>query len=279
VTVEVRAAGTNPVDHKIAAGNFGRDASSLPLPLGSEIAGVVAAVGPGAGFSVGEEVIGYPVRGGYTSLVNVPVASVLRKPASASFEEAAGLLAVGTTAAHLVHAAGVRAGQTVLVHGVAGSVGILAAQLVRQAGATVVGTAAEHRHAGLREFGVVPVAYGTGLADRVRAVAPQGIDVALDTVGTDEAVDVSWELLADRDALVSIAAFARGSDGVRLLGGGPGADPGTAFRDAAREGLVAALGRGELTVPVARTFSLDHAREALEFVRDGHAGGKVILLP
>lgn len=279
MTVHARAVGVNPVDRKIVGGAFGQDPSSLPLPVGSELSGIVTAVGAGTGFAVGDAVLVHPVRGGCASAVTVPADQVFAKPPAASFEEAAGLLAVGVTAAHLVRVGAVAAGETVLVHGVAGSVGSLTAQLALRAGAIVVGTAAEHRHAALRELGVVPVTYGDGLAGRVRAAAPQGVDVALDTVGTDEAVDVSWELLADRSRLVSIAAFARAGDGVRLLGAGPGADPGTEFRAGARAGLVEALGRGELSVPVARTFPLTEVRAALEFLREGHAGGKVVLLP
>jgi len=279
VTVDVRAVGTNPVDAKIVAGNFGKDPSRLPLPLGSELAGVVSAAGEGAPFAVGDEVVVNPVVGAYAAQVTVPVSSVFPKPAGVGFAEAAGLLAVGTTAAHLLAAAGVRSGQTVLVHGAAGSVGSMTAQLALRAGATVIGTAAPNRHDALRALGVAPVAYGDGLADRVRAVAPQGVDVALDTIGTDEAVDVSWELLADRDALVSIASWQRAGDGVRMLGAGPGADPGTELRANARAGLLEALGKGELQVPVARTFRLVQAREALEFVQQGHAGGKVVLIP
>ncbi|PRY15814.1 quinone oxidoreductase family protein [Kineococcus rhizosphaerae] len=279
VSVDVRAIGVNPVDWKVVAGNFGRDGSRLPLPVGSELSGVVSAVGQGAGFAVGDEVVAYPVRGAYASAVTVPAEAVLPKPAGASFEQSAGLLLVGATAAHLVHLADVHEGQTVLVHGVAGSVGLVAAQLALRTGAIVVGTAAEHRHDALRRLGIVPVAYGEGLLERVRAAAPQGVDVALDTVGTDEAVDVSLALLPAPADLVSAAAFARGGDGIRLVGSGPGADPGTEYRARARSGLLDLLGRGELTLPVARTYPLAQVREALEFVRDGHAGGKVVLVP
>ncbi|NAZ82731.1 zinc-binding dehydrogenase [Kineococcus sp. R8] len=281
VTVDVRAIGTNPVDHKLFSGLMGADASTLPRPVGMELAGVVSAVGERAGeVAVGDEVIVSGISGAYASAVTVPVSAVVPKPASASFEEAAGVMLVGGTAVHLLTATSVAAGDTVLVHGVAGSVGLVAAQLALHRGASVVGTAAPHRHEALRAFGIVPVAYGEGLADRVRAAAAGGVDVALDTVGTDEAVDVSLELVADRDRIATIAAFGRAPEaGIRLLGGGPGADPGTDVRDGARPGLAAALGAGELTVVVARTFPLTEAAAALSFVAEGHAGGKVVLLP
>jgi len=286
VTVDVRAIGTNPVDYKLFSGSMGADPSTLPRPVGMELAGVVSAVGEGAGdlsigdLGVGDEVIVSGISGAYASAVTVPVAAVVRKPAAASFEEAAGVMLVGGTAVHLLTATSVAAGDTVLVHGVAGSVGLVAAQLAVREGATVVGTAAPHRHEALRAFGIVPVAYGEGLADRVRAAAPQGVDVALDTVGTDEAVDVSLELVADRDRIATIAAFGRAAEaGIKLLGNGPGADPGEDVRDGARPLLAAALGAGELRVLVARTFPLAEAAAALSFVAEGHAGGKVVLLP
>ncbi|NIZ91987.1 quinone oxidoreductase family protein [Kineococcus rubinsiae] len=281
VTVEVRAIGTNPIDYKLFSGAMGADPSTLPRPVGLELAGVVTAVGDEGGpVAVGDEVIASGVRGAYASAVTVPLTALTPKPASASWEEAAGVLLVGGTAAHLLAATSVAAGDTVLVHGVAGSVGLAAAQLALRAGATVVGTAAPHRHEALRGFGIVPVAYGDGLADRVRAAAPQGVDVALDTVGTDEAVDVSLELVADRTRIATIAAFGRAAEaGIALLGSGPGADPGTAVRDAARPALAAALGAGELRVVVARTFPLTEAAAALTFLAEGHAGGKVVLVP
>jgi NADPH2:quinone reductase len=284
VTIEVRAAAVNPIDYKLFSGAYGADPSSLPMRLGMELAGVVTAVGPDAvgvvgPLAVGDEVVAYPVSGAYAGAVTVPGSSVLPKPSGVRFEVAAGLLLVGATAAQLVDATGLASGETVLIHGVAGSVGVIAAQLALNLGASVIGTAAPHRHEALRELGIIPVEYGAGLADRVREAAPSGVDAAFDTVGTDEAVDVSWELLADRDRLVSAAAFGRAGDGVRLIGAGPGADPGTELRSAARAGLLEDLGRGALTLPVAATYPLASVVEALQLVADGHAGGKVVLIP
>ena len=104
---------------------------------------------------------------------------------------------------------------------------------------------AGHRHGErapsrrLRALGAEPVAYGDGLADRVRALAPDGVDAAIDAAGTDEAIDVSLALVADRARIATIAAFERGpARRIKVLGGGPGADPGTEIRDAARFELV-----------------------------------------
>jgi NADPH2:quinone reductase len=285
VTIEVRAAGINPIDHKVYSGQMGSDQSALPKRLGSEVSGIVTATGQGAEgpagpLTVGDEVIGYRVSGGYAESITVDANAAFPKPSTLSWEEAAGLSLTGVTGAHLLQATGVAAGDTVLVHGVSGGVGLMTAQLAVLRGATVVGTASEHRHDELRAFGIVPVAYGEGLVDRVREAAPAGVDVALDTVGTDEAVDTSLELVADRHRIATVAAFGRAHDaGIRLLGNGPGADPGTEVRQAARLTLADLAGRGDLRVVVARTFPLADVAEAHRLVQRGHAGGKVVLLP
>lgn len=284
VSIRVEAAGVNPIDHKLYSGAMGADPSRLPMPLGLEISGEVTgvgpdAVGPGGPVSVGDAVIAYPVTGGYASKVTVPATSVVPKPPRMSWEEAAGLMLTGVTAVHALTTVRVSRGDTVLVHGVAGGVGLTAAQIAVDEGATVVGTAAPPRHEALRGLGVVPLTYGPGLADRVRQVTPGGVDAAIDTVGTDEAVDTSLELVAARDRIVSIAAFARADSGITLIGGGPGADPGTEIRAAARLQLTRRVDAGTLRVVVAKTFPLAEAAEAHRLVAPGHAGGKVVLLP
>jgi len=282
VTIEVRAAGVNPVDVK----QFGPGTSpTFPLRLGREVAGVVTAVGDGASgplgaISVGDEVVAYPVVGGYARAVTVAATSVFPKPRGLSFEQAANLMLVGVTAWHLLEATGVAAGDRVLVHGASGGVGLAVSQLGLLRGAEVVGTASEANQQLLRDHGVTPVVYGSGLADRVRAAAPDGVDAALDTVGTDEAIDVSLELVSDRDRIATIAAFRRGAkEGIRMLGGGPGADPGREIRTAARSELVRLADAGKLDVIVARAFPLTEAAAALELVASGHPGGQVALVP
>ena len=168
VLIDVRAAGTNPVDYKLYSGLFGKDPSRLPIRLGLEAAGVVSAVGAGAEGAagqvrVGDEVLAYPVQGAYAAQVVVPASSVVPKPASFSFEEAGGLLLAGATAVHTLTAAGVGSGDTVVIHGAAGGVGIIAIQLAVNAGARVIGTASGSSHAFLRELGAEPVTYGDGL--------------------------------------------------------------------------------------------------------------------
>jgi NADPH2:quinone reductase len=280
VAVDVRAAGVNPADVKSYSGAFGRDPANLPVRLGFEVAGVVAEVGAGVEHvRPGDEVVAFRVTGGYADRVVAPAADVFAKPSTLSFAQASGLLLVGTTAAHLLHATAVAPGETVVVHGAAGAVGSAAVQLLVARGARVVGTASPGRHDLLRALGAEPVSYGTGLADRVRRLTPDGVDVALDTVGTDEAVDVSVELVQDRGRIASVAAFDRGPGlGIRLLGGGPGADPGTQVRAAARSELLEAASAGHHTVEVDRTFALADVREAHAHLAAG-ARGKVVLLP
>ena len=172
-----------------------------------------------------------------------------------------------------------REGDTVLVHGASGGVGLYAVQLARLRGARVIATAGEPNHALLRDLGAEPVVYGDGLLERVRALAPDGVDAALDLVGSDEAMDVSLALV-DRDRIASIANFTRGPrEGIKLLGGGPGADAGDALRAAARPELARLAGTGDLRVVVAATYPLDDAAEAHRQVATGHTTGKVVLIP
>ncbi|MEL4320036.1 NADP-dependent oxidoreductase [Leifsonia sp. YIM 134122] len=285
VTISVLASGVNPADAKLLNGVWGRNPSRLPLHPGSEVSGVVTAagpdaVGPAGPIAVGDEVIGYRVSGGYAEEITVAASSVLPKPASLGWEEAAGLLLTGVTAFHLLEATGVGEGDVVIIHGGAGSVGFAAVQLARLRGARVIATASERNHGLLEAFGAEPVVYGDGLVDRLRALLPDGADVALDTVGTDEALDASAALVADVDRIATVAGFERAAEiGAKRLGGGAGADPGTELRMGARLPLIELAGRGELTVRVARTYPLAEAAAALALVGEGHPGGKVILLP
>ncbi|WP_448608983.1 quinone oxidoreductase family protein [Geodermatophilus sp. URMC 60] len=278
--VEVRAAGINPADWKSYTGAFGTDPAALPRRLGFEVSGVVTAVGPDVPFAVGDEVIGFRVSGGYAAELVVPAAALVPKPASLPWEQAAGLMLTGATAVHALTATGVGPGDTVLVHGAAGGVGLMAVQLAALRGARVIGTVGGDGADLVRRLGAEPVRYGDGLAGRVRDLAPGGVDAALDLVGTDEAVDVSLELVADRQRIATVAAFGRAAtDGIRALGGGPGADPGTELRDAARPDLAEAAGAGRLEVVVAATFPLEEVAAAHRQGMAGHTHGKLVLLP
>ncbi|MBI5159882.1 MAG: zinc-binding dehydrogenase [Micrococcales bacterium] len=290
VVIAVRAAALNPADGKGIQGQWGADLTKLPLRPGSEVAGVVTAVGGGVTAPrVGDAVVAFRVVGGWADEVRTSAANAFRLPADADLAQAAGLLLAGTTAWHLLEATGLgagtagadtAAGRTVIVHGASGAVGELAVQLAVLRGARVVGTASERNQDAVRALGAEPVVYGPGLEQRLRALLPDGADAALDTVGTDEAIDTSLALTGDRSRVATIAAFARGAEaGIHLLGGGPGADPGSALRAAARGPLVDLFARGALRVRVADGYPLERAREALERVMSGHPGGKVLLVP
>jgi NADPH2:quinone reductase len=261
VTIEVRAAGMNPSDYK----GFARagDRSALPRPVGSEVAGVLTALGPdteiaSGGGTVGDEVLAFRITGGY-------------------FPAAANLLLVGATAADTLRTVQVAAGETVLVHGASGSVGVSTLQQARLLGARVIGTASERNFDTVRSFGAVPVAYGAGLEERVRQAAPDGIAAAIDTVGTDEAVDVSLALVENRDRIVTIASGRAQQEGIAFVGGGT--PDSAAFRDSVRPRLIQLAAEGSLVVPVARTYPLAEAREAVELLATGHPGGKLALVP
>ncbi|MGN9908853.1 NADP-dependent oxidoreductase [Phytohabitans sp. LJ34] len=282
VTIDVRAAGVNPADYKHLAAARGSD-RSLPLGVGYEVAGVISAIGPdttiaSGGGLVGDAVVAFRISGGYASQVTVPARDVFAKPDALDFPAAANLLLAGTTAAEALHVTKVAAGETVLVHGASGAVGVSVVQQARLVGARVVGTASEHNFALLRGFGAEPVGYGPGLVERMRAIAPHGVAAAIDTVGTDEALDATRELLVDVSRAVTIVGTDRNrAAGITAIAGALPAS--AAFRDAARARVLAMAADGRLVVPIARTFPLDEARAALELVRTGHPGGKVALVP
>ncbi len=284
VLLDVAAAGVNPIDVKVYSGNMGAESSSLPMRLGFEVAGVVRAVGPDAvgpagPVQVGDEVIAYRVAGGYAERVLARASAILPKPASLSFTQAAGLMLTGTTAIHTLTATGVQHDDTVLVHGAAGGVGLMAVQLAKARGAHVIGTASLGRHDALRRFGVQPVEYGDGLIERIRELG-ETVTVAIDCVGSDEAVDSCLALVDDRSRIATIAAFGRAREvGIRALGGGPGADPGTEVRNAARLELVSLVEEGQLEVLVAGTFPLAQAADAHRASISGHTNGKLVLVP
>jgi NADPH:quinone reductase-like Zn-dependent oxidoreductase len=285
VLISVRAVGTNPIDYKVYSGVMGQDPARLPMRLGSEAAGVVTevgdgAAGPGGRVSVGDEVVAYRIAGAYAGDVTVPSSSVVLKPSTLSFEEASGMMLTGVTATHALAVTRVGAGDTVLIHGASGGVGLMAVQLTVAAGARVIGTASESGHALLREFGAEPVTYGAGLEERVRALAPGGINAAVDCAGGDEALDTSLALVADRGRIVTIVASRRAFDsGIKVIGGAPGADPGTEIRAAARLELARLAEAGKLRVVVAAAYPLAEAAAAHRELATGHTHGKIVLVP
>jgi NADPH2:quinone reductase len=280
VTIEVRAAGVNPADAShVAEGRRG----PFPRGVGYEIAGVITAIGPGTeiasgGGAVGDEVLAFRVVGGWATDLTVRARDVFAKPRALTFEQAANLLLAATTASEMLHVTAAEPGATVLVHGASGAVGVSLLQQAALLGVRVVGTCSRARFDAVRRFGGEPVAYGSGLEERVRDAAPEGLAAALDCVGTDEAVDVSLAVVPDRARIVTIAAKQRGPEvGIRVLGGD--LPDSAAYRDRVRADLVRLAAEGKLEVPMAGTYPLERALEAAELLGGRHPGGKLALLP
>jgi NADPH:quinone reductase-like Zn-dependent oxidoreductase len=283
VTIEVRAVGVNPTDYKGFSGRMSSDPAALPIRPGYEVAGVVTAIGADTELASGGGAVGDPVLafrlpgGGYASSVTVAAKDVFAKPDALDFPAAANLFLVGTTAMDMLRVVPPHAGETALVHGASGAVGVVLLQLLRTRGVRVIGTAGAARADEVRRFGGEPVEYGDGLEARVRALAPHGIGAAYDCVGTDEAVDVSLALVPT-DRIVTIAAPGRAQQaGFHAVGGR--APESAVYRDRVRAELVALAGSGDLVIPVARTYPLTRAAEALTLLSAQHPGGKIALIP
>lgn len=275
VLIRVRAAGVNPVDWKLAAGYLDPLMEThFPVIPGWDVAGVVEQVGLDAGeFSVGDEVIGYARKdevqhGTYAELVSAHVRMLARKPTALSWEQAAGLPLAGLTAYQALRRVRVGAGDTVLIHAAAGGVGSLGTQIAVASGARVIGTASERNHDFLRELGATPVNYGDGLTDRVRELAPDGVDAALDFVGGG-AVDESLRVLKGSERVVSIADPEAAAKGGHYVWVRPDPTELTALADLAED--------GSLTVPVDRSLPLAEAAEAWRLSQTNRARGKIVL--
>lgn len=272
VRVRVKAAGTQPTDCAVRTGwNPPGVTITFPHITGGDFAGVVDQLGEGVtGLSVGDEVLGYRLQGTYAEYLTVPAEQVVAKPAGVPWEVAGSLSASGQTAHTVLEDLLVSAGETVLINGASGGVGTIAVQLAVLRGAKVIATGREDNHAYLRELGAIPVTYGEGLADRVRALAPEGVDAALDTASAD-GLRVAAELVADKDRVGTVFAYGVHEElGVRWL---------NSRRNAQRLGELAALvDSGKLRVHVRRTLPLARAAEAHRELETGHGRGKIVLL-
>ena len=275
VLVQVKAAGINPGEAKIRAGLLrARWPATFPSGQGSDLAGIVAETGPGVtGVSVGDEIIGWTDnRASQAEYVAVEEQHQTAKPAGVSWEVAGALFVAGTTAYATVRAVGLTEGDTVVVSGAAGGVGSLAVQLARRAGATVIGLASQAHYAWLAGHGVIPVAYGDGVADRIQRAASK-VDAFIDTFGAGY-VQLALELGVEPSRIDTIANFeAVARYGVKAEGNAAGASA-SALADLA--GLIA---DGELDVPIAATFPLDRVQDAYRRLAEGHILGKIVLLP
>ncbi|MFJ6135069.1 NADP-dependent oxidoreductase [Kitasatospora sp. NPDC092286] len=267
--ITVRAAGVNPVDWKIRTGRLGKN-RTLPAVLGQEAAGVVERVGPGVeGFTPGDEVFGLAAAGGYAEQTLLLAAMSALRPLGAGFDQVAALPVAAATGDDGVRDVGLGSGRTLLILGIAGGVGSAAAQIARSRGLRVIGTASDTNREYVESLGAVQVRYGDGVAERIRAAAPDGVDGILDLVGGDD-LRAAAETLADRAKLVSTVD----PDTVAELGGRYITRSTTSETLAALAALVAT---GELDPHITGRYPLNRAAEALALVESGHARGKLVL--
>jgi NADPH:quinone reductase-like Zn-dependent oxidoreductase len=278
VLVRVRAAGINPGEAKIRDGALHeRWPATFPSGQGSDFAGVVERAGDGVtGFAPGADVIGWvDTRSSQAEYVVADAANLAAKPAGVPWEVAGAIPVAGFTAWAAVRAVGVKQGDTVVVSGAAGGVGAITVQLAVRRGATVIGLAGPSNHGWLARHGVLPVAYGDGVADRIRAAIPEGkdVDAFIDTFGGDYVELALGELKVSPDRIDSIVRFdAVAKYGIKAEGNAAGASAETLAELAS---LVAAK---ELEFPLAQTFPLRDVRAAYRQLAKGHLRGKIVLI-
>jgi len=274
VRIRVHSAGVNPVDFKIRAGLMRPNLpAKLPAIPGSEAAGVVEEVGAEVeGIGVGDEVFGWTRGGGYCEQALLTTCAV--KPPTVSFVDAVALPVTGETAERVLRQLDVKSGETLLIHGAAGAVGTLAVQLAVARGAKVIGTAGASNQEYVASLGATPTLYGDGLVDRVRVLAPEGIDAVFDIAGRG-ALEDSVELRGGTtERIVTIADYP-GSEKLGIpFSGGPGTS--VASRELL-EDLVGRLSRGELKVVIGATYPLAEAAQAQRVSEAGHGRGKQVL--
>lgn len=272
VLIKVRAAGVNPADWKRRSNYSGTaEALSAPQPMGLEAAGVVVAAGTGVdGFVEGDEVFGsVSAAGAWGDYSLLDAGIIAKKPAEVSFADAATLPVAAATAYDGVRQLDLQPGQVLLVVGAGGGVGIAAAQIAIGEGVTVIGTASEAKKGLVSSVGAIHVAYGPGVADRIRAVAPNGVDAIYDMVGGDALREVG-ALAPSGDRIITAAdgAVAAEFGGSRVT---------RARNSAVLEEVAALTAAGTLKPFVTATFPLDQVGEALGLVESGHATGKVVV--
>lgn len=270
--VEVRSAGVNPVDWKIRSGMFGNASEGdLPAVLGSEVSGVVRGVGKDVdGFAENDEIFGSvaPGSGAFAEYTLVTAGAAARKPPQVSFNDAATLPVAAATAYDGVTQLGLKEGQTLLVNGIGGGVGVAAAQIARDLGMNVIGTGSEDKRAMVEALGATLIPSGDGVADRIRQILPDGVDAIFDLAGGD-ALRAVAELVSDKTKLISAGDFS-----VDELGGHVIERDRTSRVLEIVAGLVA---DGKLDPHVEDVRTLDEAADAMAAVEIGHARGKVVV--
>lgn len=273
VRVRVKAAGVLPFDCGLREGTIGyAHQQRFPMIPGNEFAGVIDQVGEGVNqFAVGMEVLGFSLLHSYAEYIVVDANQIVIKPERMPWEVAGGFSGNGQGAHMALKSVGIKEGDTVLIHAAAGGFGTFACQLAKAWGAAaVIGTASESNHEYLRSIGVIPVAYGAGLVERVRRIAPQGIDAAVDAAG-HEALRASAQLVHNKERIRTMVSDEAAVElGIPLLSG---------TRTAARlQELVDLYMEGFIRIHIREVYPLHEAPEAHRLVETGHGRGKVILL-
>jgi NADPH:quinone reductase-like Zn-dependent oxidoreductase len=271
IRIVVRAAGVNPMDWKLRSGMLAR---GKPLEgvgyLGFDAAGVVDEVGEGVtDVAVGDDVFG---QGQNTQAEYAVLTSWVRKPASVDWAVAAAAGVVVETSERVLRLLGVREGTKLFIDGGAGGVGSTATQLAKARGAMVIASASEANQGYLREIGAIPVIYGEGMVERVKALQIGKVDAVLDAVGKTP-IDDLISLTTEPSQVVSIANYGAAASGARVSGGGADSQPKKALAEAAE-----LLEQSKLVIKI-QTFPFDRAAEAHQISQDGHARGKLVLVP
>lgn len=276
VLVRLKAAGINPGEAAIRKGVFAeRWPATFPSGQGSDLAGIVEEVGPGvANVAAGDEVIGFTDnRASQAEFVLVESVNLVPRPKNVSWEQAGALFVAGTTAYAAVRAVGLSAGDTVVVSGAAGGVGSIAVQLAGNAGAKVIGLAGDANRKWLTDHGVIPVAYGDGVEDRIRAASGGKVDAFIDTFGGGY-VELAIKLGVAPNRIDTIIDFAAAEKfGVKAEGSYAAASAGVLGQLA---GLIAS---GRLEIPIAKVYPLAQVRDAYRDLEQRHTHGKIVLEP
>lgn len=276
IRVRVTAAGLNPMDWFMTsdADTAARFGLSLPCGFGTDYAGVVDQVGEGVTeFAVGDRVFGGALSRAVADYVLIDAAATIavggdahRTPAGVDDRTAATLAIAGSTAAAALDVVKPGPGDTLLVGGAAGGVGVFTVQLAVRAGARVIGTGSASSADALRALGAEPVTYGDGLAERVRAVAPDGVTAAIDLFGTDT-VQVARDLGVTNERITTIAGLV---DGITSANGANAAA-------GALDEIARLVADGQLRVPISATFPVEQIRDAVELQAGRHVHGKVVV--
>ena len=277
VVVAVRAAGINPGEMAIRAGHLhDMFPATFPSGQGSDLAGVVMAVGPNAGgLAVGDEVMGWSWRrSSHATHTAVPASQLIPKPPQLSWEEAGSLYVAGTTAYAAVRAIDPRPGETVAVSAAAGGVGGLVVQLLARRGVRVLGIASSANTDWLTAHGAVPVTYGDGLSERLLAITgPGGVDAFIDLFGP-QYLDLATEVGVSPQRTVTVVSFGKAKElGAKVAGSVDASTPEVLAE------LAELVAGGALELTIAATYPLGRVAEAFAELERRHARGKIVLIP